>query len=421
MSALELVPKYPREKQMLMNLNGDEAVAYAVKQSNVDVVAAYPITPQTIIVERFSEFVANGETHTEFVAVESEHSAMSACIGAAATGARAFTATSSQGLALMAEMLYIASGLRLPVVLAVVNRALSAPINIHNDHSDAYLMRDSGFIMLFAENVQETYDTTVQAFKIAEHPDVQLPVSVHLDGFFLSHTMENILVLPSEAVHEFLGGPRKTVKIEVDYYSEKVNYALDPSNPLSIGNLALYDYYFEIKVPQLVAMEKAREVIREVNNEWFKLTGRQYGNGLVELYGVDGADIVLVAMGSSVGTTRSVIKKYRERGIKVGLLKIKSYRPFPHRDVQEALSDAKIVAVMDKAIGPGNYGALYLDVATSLYNSSVRPMLVNYIYGLGGRDLAPGMVSQMIEQLLNDLKRGYVPSEERLRLLGVRG
>ncbi|MEM2025137.1 MAG: transketolase C-terminal domain-containing protein [Desulfurococcaceae archaeon] len=421
MSALELVPKYPRERQILMNLNGDEAVAYAVKQSNVDVVAAYPITPQTIIVERFSEFVANGETHTEFVAVESEHSAMSACIGAAATGARAFTATSSQGLALMAEMLYIASGLRLPVVLAVVNRALSAPINIHNDHSDAYLMRDSGFIMLFAEKVQETYDTTVQAFKIAEHPDVQLPVSVHLDGFFLSHIMENILVLPSEAVYEFLGGPRKTVKIEVDYYSEKVNYALDPSSPLSIGNLALYDYYFEIKVPQLVAMEKAREVIQEVNNEWFKLTGRQYGNGLVELYGVDGADIVLVAMGSSVGTTRSVIKKYRERGIKVGLLKVKSYRPFPHRDVLEALSEAKIVAVMDKAIGPGNYGALYLDVATSLYNSSVRPILVNYIYGLGGRDLASGMVSQMIEQLVNDLKRGYVPSEERLRFLGVRG
>jgi len=404
----------------MFNVNGDEAVAYAVKQSYVDVVAAYPITPQTIIVEKFSEFVADGEVHTEFIAVESEHSAMSACVGAAAAGARAFTATSSQGLALMVEILYIASGLRLPIVLAVVNRALSAPINIHNDHSDAYLMRDSGWVMLFVENVQEAYDTTIQAFKISEHPEVQLPVSVHLDGFFLSHTMENIYMLPNEAVYEFLGGPRKPVKVKVDYYEEEVNYALDPARPLSIGNLALYDYYFEIKMPQIMAMEKAEKVIREVNEEWYKLTGRRYGNGLVDPFQVGDADIVLVAMGSSAGTIRAVTKKYRERGVKVGLLRVRSYRPFPGRDLRKLLENAKVVAVMDRGIGPGNYGPLYLDVAAALYHSSNKPLLVNYVYGLGGRDLSPDMVASAIDQLIKDIEHGYVPEEERLRFLGVR-
>ena len=421
MSELELVPKYPREKQTMINVNGDEAIAYAVKQSYVDVVAAYPITPQTIIVEKFSEFVANGETHTEFVAVESEHSAMSACVGAAASGARAFTATSSQGLALMVEVLYIASGLRLPMVLAVVNRALSAPINIHNDHSDAYLMRDAGWIMLFAENVQEAYDTTIQAFKISEHPDVQLPASVHIDGFFLSHTLENIYTLPDEAVYDFLGGPRKIAKVRVDYFDEEVNYALDPARPLSIGNLALYDYYFEIKVPQVLSMRKAEEVIKEVNEEWYKLTGRKYGNGLVDPFMVEDADIVIIAMGSSAGTVRSVVKKYREKGVKVGLLRIRSFRPFPHRDIVELLSGSKLVAVMDKGIGPGQYGALYLDVAASLYHSKSKPILVDYVYGLGGRDLSPEMVEQMINNLLKDLEKGYILEEERLRFLGVRG
>lgn len=421
MDKLELVPRYPVEKQLMLNVNGDEAVAYAVKQSYVDVVAAYPITPQTIIVERFSEFVANGEVHTEFVAVESEHSAMSACVGAAATGARAFTASSSQGLALMVEILYIASGLRLPIVLAVVNRALSAPINIHNDHSDAYLMRDSGWIMLFVENVQETYDTTIQAFKIAEHPDIQLPASIHLDGFFLSHTMENIHVLPDDVVYEFLGGPRKLVRLRVDYYDEEVDYALDPARPLSFGPLALYDYYFEIKMPQILAMRKAEEVIKEVNEEWYKLTGRKYGNGLVDSFMVEDSDIVIVAMGSSAGTIRDVIKKYREKGVKVGLLKIRSYRPFPERDVRELLKDSKLVAVMDRGIGPGSYGALYQDVIATLYHGRNRPILVNYIYGLGGRDLSPDLVAKTIEQLVRDYEKGYVPDEERLRFVGVRG
>ena len=275
MAEAKSIPRIPLEKQTLIAVNGDEAVAYAVKQSLVDVVAAYPITPQTIIVEKFSEFVANGEVHTEFVPVESEHSAMSACVGAAAAGARAFTASAANGLALMWEILYIAASLRLPIVFAVVNRALSAPINIHCDHSDAYGMRDSGWIQLFVENSQEAYDTTIQAFKIGEDPKVQLPVAVNLDGFFLSHTLENIRMLPDEVVHEFLGGYRKPVKTFVDYLGKEVDVVLDPANPLSFGPLDLYDYYFEHKMHQIEAMKNVPEVVRRVNEEWYELTGRK--------------------------------------------------------------------------------------------------------------------------------------------------
>ncbi|MEL9908912.1 MAG: pyruvate ferredoxin oxidoreductase [Desulfurococcus sp.] len=411
-------PKIPVEKQVLTTANGDEAVAYAVKQSYVDVVAAYPITPQTIIVEKYSEFVNDGLVHTEFIPVESEHSAMSACVGAAAAGARAFTATSSQGLALMVEIVYIASALRLPIVMAVVNRALSAPINIHNDHSDAYLMRDSGWIQLFVENVQETYDTTIQAFKIAEDPRVQLPVAVNLDGFFLSHTLENFYMLPDDTVHEFLGGPRKLVNVKVDYFSDEVPLVLNPARPLTFGSLDLYDYYFEHKVQQVEAMKNVPSVVREINEEWYKLTGRRYGDGIVDAYGVEDADIVIVAMGSGAGTIRSVVKKLREKGEKIGLLKIRMFRPFPYSDVAKILSGAKIVAVMDKAIGPGSFGALYEDIAVSLYDLDERPLLLDYIYGLGGRDLPPSLVYRMIEEVKKDL--GSKSVERKIRYLGVR-
>jgi len=411
-------PKIPVENQVLMTVNGDEAVAYAVKQSYVDVVAAYPITPQTIIVEKYSEFVNDGLVHTEFVPVESEHSAMSACVGAAAAGARAFTATSSQGLALMVEIVYIASALRLPIVMAVVNRALSAPINIHNDHSDAYLMRDSGWVQLFVENVQEAYDTTIQAFKIAEHPSVQLPVAVNLDGFFLSHTLENIYMLPDNEVYEFLGGPRKTVNVKVDYFKEEVPLALNPARPLSFGSLDLYDYYFEHKVQQVEAMKNVPEVVRAVNEEWYKLTGRRYGDGVLDPYGVDDADIVIVAMGSGAGTVRSVVKKLREKGEKIGLLRIRMFRPFPYSEVARVLSNAKVVAVMDKGIGPGAFGPLYEDVAVSLYDLDEKPMLVDYVYGLGGRDLPPSLVHEMIQEVKKDLEAKHV--ERKIRYLGVR-
>lgn len=417
MSKLEV--KYPSHMQEILNVNGDEAVAYAVKQSLVDVVSAYPITPQTIIVEKFSEFVADGLVHTEFVPVESEHSAMSACVGAAAAGARTFTATSSQGLALMVEIVYIASALRLPIVMAVANRALSAPINIHNDHSDAYLMRDAGWVQLFAENVQETYDTTIQAFKIAEDERVLLPVAVNLDGFFLSHTLENIRVLPDDAVAEFLGGYRKVAKLRVDYYDEQVPHMLNPARPLTFGSLDLYDYYFEHKVQQIEAMKNVPAVVREVNEKWFALTGRKYGDGVIDAYGVEDAEIVIVAMGSGAGTVRSVVKKYREKGEKLGLLRIRMFRPFPYEEVKGLLKDVKAVAVMDKGIGPGSFGALYQDVVSSLYDLGSRPLTVDYVYGLGGRDLTPELVKKMIEQVKEDVKTGQV--KEKIRYLGVRG
>ncbi|RLG79714.1 MAG: pyruvate ferredoxin oxidoreductase [Thermoprotei archaeon] len=415
----QTIPHVPPEKQLLLNVNGDEAVAYAVKQSLVDVVSAYPITPQTIIVEKFSEFVANGEVHTEFVAVESEHSAMSVCVGAAAAGARAFTATSSQGLALMWEILYIASALRLPIVLAVVNRALSAPINIHCDHNDAYGMRDSGWIQLFVENVQEAYDTTIQAFKIAEDENVLLPVAVNLDGFFLSHTLENIRILPDNVVHEFLGGHRKLAKTRVDYLDGEVPFALNPACPLSIGPLDLYDYYFEHKMHQVEAMKHVLQVVRKVNSEWYELTGRKYGDGVLEPYEVEDADVVVTVLGSTAGTVRSVVKKLRREGKKVGMVKIRMFRPFPHKDIAELLKGVKAVGVMDRGISFGSYGQSYLEIATALYSSKEKPLLVNYIYGLGGRDASPELIENFFKELIGIAEKGYV--EEEIRFIGVRG
>jgi len=413
------MPKVSPEKCTKMALNGDEAVAYAVKQSLVDVVAAYPITPQTIIVERFSEFVANGEVHTEFIPVESEHSALSAIVGAAATGARAFTATASQGLALMWEILYIASSLRLPMVLAIVNRALSAPINIHCDHSDAMGMRDAGWIQLFVENSQEAYDTTIQAFKISEHPDVLLPVTVNMDGFVLSHTLEDILILPDDAVHEFLGGYRKVAKTYVDYLKKEVEIKLDPANPLSFGPLDLYDYYFEHKVPQIEAMRRAKDVIRKVNDEWYELTGRRYGDGLIDPYAVEDADVVITVIGSTAGTVRHVVKKLRNKGLKVGMVRIRSFRPFPFDEIRSILRGVKVVGVMDRAISYGSYGPSYLEISTALYNLSERPILINYVYGLGGRDVPPDMVERIFMELLDVAKRGE--AVETFKLIGVRG
>ena len=418
MAEAKSIPRIPLEKQTLIAVNGDEAVAYAVKQSLVDVVAAYPITPQTIIVEKFSEFVANGEVHTEFVPVESEHSAMSACVGAAAAGARAFTASAANGLALMWEILYIAASLRLPIVFAVVNRALSAPINIHCDHSDAYGMRDSGWIQLFVENSQEAYDTTIQAFKIGEDPKVQLPVAVNLDGFFLSHTLENIRMLPDEVVHEFLGGYRKPVKTFVDYLGKEVDVVLDPANPLSFGPLDLYDYYFEHKMHQIEAMKNVPEVVRRVNEEWYELTGRKYGDGVLDTYAVEDADVVMTVIGSTAGTVRHVAKKLRDKGYKVGMIRIRMFRPFPFNEIRELLKDVKVVGVMDRGISFGSYGPSFMEINTALYDLSERPMLVNYVYGLGGRDAPPKDIEKAYMELLETAKTGVV--KERLKFLGVR-
>ena len=412
-------PKVPIKKQIRMALNGDEAVAYAVKQSLVDVVAAYPITPQTIIVEKFSEFVANGEVHTEFVPVESEHSALSAIVGAAAAGARAFTATASQGLALMWEILYIASALRLPMVLAIVNRALSAPINIHCDHSDAMGMRDAGWIQLFVENSQEAYDTTIQAFKISEDPNVLLPVTVNLDGFVLSHTLEDVYMLPDEVVHEFLGGYRRVSKTYVDYLGKEIEVKLDPANPLTFGPLDLYDYYFEHKIPQVEAMKKAKDVVKRVHEEWYELSGRRYGDGVLDAYGVEDADVVVTVLGSTAGTVRYVAKKLRSKGLKVGVVRIRLFRPFPFEEIRKILKGVKVVGVMDRAISFGSYGPSFLEISAALYDLKNRPLLVNYVYGLGGRDVPPVLIERMYQELIGIAKEGEV--KEVLRFLGVRG
>ncbi len=416
---MSVKPKVPLEKQSIVTVNGDEAVAYAVKQSLVDVVAAYPITPQTIIVEKFSEFVANGEVHTEFIPVESEHSAMSACVGAAAAGARAFTATAANGLALMWEILYIAASLRLPIVLAVANRALSAPINIHCDHSDAMGMRDAGWVQLFVENVQEAYDTTIQAFKIAEDERVLLPVAVNLDGFFLSHTMENIRMLPDEVVHEFLGGYRSSYpKVRVDYYDEEVPLTLNPARPLMFGPLDLYDYYFEHKMHQVEAMKRVPEVVREVNEKWYELTGRRYGDGILVPYETEDADVIVTVLGSTAGTVRHVASKLRREGYKVGVVRIRLFRPFPHKEIAEVLKGARVVGVMDRAISFGSYGPSFMEVNTALYDLKSKPITVNYVYGLGGRDANPELIEKMMRELIEIAETGEV--KEKLRFLGVR-
>ena len=312
-------------EQKVLPLNGDEAVALAAKQSDVDVVAAYPITPQTIIVEKFSEYVANGEVDTEFVCVESEHSALTASLTAALTGARAFTATASAGLALMHEMVYVTAGCRAPVVMAVTNRALSAPINIHCDHSDAMAERDSGWIQLWAENAQETYDSIIQAFRIAEHPDLLTPVMVNLDGFFLSHTLENVHVLPDDEVRKFVG--TRQFPLVTDTEGKQVPFKLDPNNPLTLGPLDLPDYYFEHKRQQEEVMHKALKIIKEVHDEYAELSGRGYGNGFVDAYRLEDAEIATVCLGSAAGTTKTVVDQLRRQGVKAGVLRIRTFRP----------------------------------------------------------------------------------------------
>ena len=385
-------------EQKIVPLNGDEAVALAVKQSDVDVVAAYPITPQTIIVEKFSEYVADGEVETAFVCVESEHTAMTCSITASATGARTFTATASAGLALMHEMLGVASGCRTPVVMAVANRALSAPINIHCDHSDSMCERDIGWIQLYAENSQETYDSIIQAFKIAENLEVMLPTMVGLDGFVLSHTLENVSILPDEIVKYFVG--IRQVPRVTNHEGKLVPFKLDPANPLTIGPLDLHDYYFEHKRQQEESMRKALNVIKEVHEEYAKLSGRSYGNGLVEAYMLDDAEIATVCIGSTAGTVKTVVDELRQNGIKAGLLRIKAFRPLPVEDIVNNLGGKKAVAVMDRACSfGGNGGPLFHEIRHSVYDLQDRPKLVNRIYGLGGRDIEPHMIEDIFKEL----------------------
>ena len=369
-------------------LSGNEASATAMKQINPDVVAAFPITPSTEIPQYFSTFVANGTVDTEFVAVESEHSAMSACIGAEAAGARAMTATSANGLSYMWEMIYIASSLRLPIVMSLVNRAVSGPLNIHNDHSDAMGVRDSGWIMLFSENNQEAYDNLLMAHRIAEHKDILLPLMVCQDGFITSHSIENIMLEEDTEVKKFVG----------EYKPE--HYLLNKKEPIAIGPLDLQAYLFEHKAQQGEAMKKAKEVILEVSKEFEKWTGRSYG--LFEQYKLDDADIAIVCMNSTAGTTKFVIDKLRSQGIKAGLLKIRVFRPFPADEIAKALSHVKAVAVLDKSDSlNGAGGALFQDITSGMYVNKCTTPVINYIYGIGGRDTR----TDEIESVFKDLQK----------------
>jgi pyruvate ferredoxin oxidoreductase alpha subunit len=400
-----------------MALNGDEAVAYAVKQSDVDVVAAYPITPQTIIVEKFSEYVANGEVQTNFVCTESEHSALTACLAASVTGARTFTASASAGLALMHEMLFVTSGCRAPVVMAIANRALSAPLNIHGDHSDSMAQRDSGWIQIYAENAQEVYDSIIQAFRIAEDLQVLLPVMVGLDGFTLSHSLENVKALPDDVVKKFVG--TRELPLVATHEGKNAPFKLDPANPMTMGPIAFPDYYFEFKRQQDEAMKNALAVIQQVSNEYAELSGRSYGNGLVEVYRLDDAEVAAVCLGSTAGTMKTVVDELRQQGVKAGLLRLRTFRPLPVEEIRKALKNVKAVAVMDKSLSfGGNGGAVFHEVRHVLYDAKAHPYVVNYIYGLGGRDSSPKELQSIYADLQHILRTQRV--EKPIQYLGLR-
>ncbi|GAB6183261.1 pyruvate ferredoxin oxidoreductase [Thermodesulfovibrio hydrogeniphilus] len=389
----------------IVAVTGNEAVANAFRQINPDVCAAYPITPQTELMQRFASFVSNGQVKTELILVESEHSAMSACVGAAAAGGRVATATSSQGLALMWEILFIASGLRLPIVMPVVNRALSAPINIHCDHSDAMGARDSGWIQLWSENAQEAYDNTIQAFRIAEHMEIRLPVMVCYDGFIISHSIERIEYLDDEVVQKFVGEYKPLYPL------------LDIDKPKSYGPLILPDLYMEVRRANSEVYKKVPQVVLQVAKEFEKISGRAYG--LFESYRLNDAEIALVILNSAAGTAKDVVDEYRDRGIKVGLLKPRLYRPFPYEEIAQALKHLKAVCVLDRADAfGGSMGPLYLDIATSLINHKEKPLLINRIYGLGGRDFMPEHAAEVIEELKEIAETGKIKTTKEY--IGVR-
>ncbi len=384
-------------KPKIMALDGAKATAEAMRQMNPDVVAAYPITPQTEIVQTFSQFVADGIVDTEFVPVESEHAAMSACVGAAAAGGRVQTATTSAGMALMWEMLYIAASLRLPIVMHFVNRALSAPLNIHCDHSDSMGARDAGWIHLFAENAQEAYDNAIQSVRIAEA--ARLPVLHTQDGFIISHGVERVEILPDEAVREFIG----------QYKPERT--LLDTQNPASFGILDLQDYYFEHKRQQVEAIDKAPAIILEVGQAYGQLTGRSYG--FFDAYKLDDADIAVLVLGSTAGTAKSVVDDLRAQGVKAGLLKLRVFRPFPANEITAALKGKKAVAVLDRSISFGGQGGpVFIETCAALFNANtgLSPKVVNYIYGLGGRDVTPAQIRQAFDDLRQIAETGQTKS-----------
>ena len=358
----------------IVAFSGNQAIAEGMRQINPDVCAAYPITPQTELMQQFASFAADGVVDTELVTVESEHSAMSACVGAAAAGGRVMTATSAQGLALMWEIMYCASGLRLPIIMTIVNRALNAPLNIHGDHSDAMGARDSGWIQLFSENAQEAYDNLIQAVRIGEKASVRLPVAVCYDGFIISHSIERMEILEDEEVKGFVGP-----------YQNDFHPLLDVAHPVTYGPVDLQDYYTEHKRQQVEAMKNALPWVLEIAEEYKKLSGR--GFGYFEAYRLEDAEIGMFIMGSAAGTAKEVVDELRATGVKAGLLKLRLFRPFPYQEVAAALKNLKVLAIMDRAESFGAMGGpTFNELRSALLNLKTPPLTFNYIYGLGGRE-----------------------------------
>ena len=391
--------------RQVLAVTGNGAAAQAMRQINPDVCAAYPITPSTQVMENFSQFVADGLVDTELITVESEHSAQSACVGAAAAGGRVMNATSSNGLALMWEILYIAAGSRLPMILTVVNRALSAPINIHADHSDQMGCRDTGWIQFYSENAQEQYDNLIQSIPISEEMNVRLPVMVGMDGFIISHSIERLDMLTDEEVKDFIG----------EY---KPHYPLlDIHNPVTYGPVAFHDYYFEAKRQQVEAMKCAKDVILDIGKKYGKLSGREYG--FFTPYKLDDADFAIVAIGSSCGTIREAVDQLRAKGIKAGLVKLRCFRPFPAEELADALSGMKAVAVLDRSDTFGGVGGpLFSELRSALYDVANHPQLFNYIYGLGGRELDLALTFKAFEKA-QQVAEG-APIDRVVDYLGVR-
>ena len=386
-------------------ITGNGAIAEAMRQIEPDVVGAFPITPSTQVMEDFAQFVADGRVKTELVTVESEHSAMSACIGAAAAGGRVMTATSANGMALMWEMLYIAASMRQPIVLTLVNRALAAPINIHCDHSDSMGARDSGWIQLYSENNQEAYDNLIMAPRIAEHKDIRLPVMVCFDGFIISHGIETTLIEEDQKVNSFVG-PFQTV------YP-----LLDNQKPVSWGALDLQDYYIEHKRGQQQAIMNAIEIVKQVSREFEETFGRHYD--LFESYRLEDAERVIVAINSVAGEIKEVIDELRNKGEKVGLLKIRLFRPFPYQEIAHALQNAKIITVLDRVNSFGAYGPLFTEIRTALYDMPHRPLVYNRVYGLGGRDMLMSDIEKIFAESKNYLSAGKI--EKVFDFFNVRG
>ncbi len=378
----------PKTTEEIKVIEGTHSVSYAVKLARIQVISAYPITPQTSIVEKLSELCANGEIQAEYIKVESEHSAMAAVIGAEATGARSFTATSSQGLALMHEVLHWAANARLPIVMANVNRALAPPWSIWADQTDSLAQRDTGWIQFYCESNQEVLDMILQAYRLSEQ--VMLPVMINMDAFFLSHTSEPVAVPKQELVDKFLP-------------PYKPKYKLDISDPHAFGGLAGPDSYMEFRYRIQESMEEARKLIPVVAEEYDHYIGRYHG-GMIEKYRTEGADYLLATAGTITGTSRLVIDEYREKGVKVGLVKIRAFRPFPTDDIRKVAQNVKKIGVIDRDISFGQSGIFFAEIKSALYNSDAHPLLNGYIAGLGGRDVRPQNIRDILDHLMQSTK-----------------